>query len=141
MGNRWADILAKRGALVHAQPETVVKHFEARLQDCRMQARFFSWAAAKTAARDQLSDRPALLLRGPREVVPTLGLSEHTMVIRTPQVFQCRECLAVARTQASLGKLLGTACRPTAHERLKAASDLQLLRAPIMRSQAVAVAL
>ena len=82
MGNRWADFFAKRGALVHAQPETVVKHFEARLADCRMQSRFFSWAAAKMAARDQLSERPERLLRTPNEVVPALGLTEHQMVIR-----------------------------------------------------------
>eukprot|EP00959_Pyramimonas_sp_CCMP1952_P244317 5107043-Pyramimonas_sp.AAC.1 len=60
------------------------------------------------AARDQLSDRPEQLLRAPRNNVPCVALTGHNMVTRSPQVFQCSECLAVARTQASLGKLLGT---------------------------------
>eukprot|EP00959_Pyramimonas_sp_CCMP1952_P274442 5737029-Pyramimonas_sp.AAC.1 len=136
MGNRWADYVAKRGALEHAQPDTVVKYFEARLQDAKTQAKFFSWAAAKMAARDQLSARPEQLLRVPQYNVPCVALTEHNLVARSPQVFQCRECLAVARTQASPGKLLGTECKPTAQERPKARADQQIQRAPLMRSHA-----
>eukprot|EP00959_Pyramimonas_sp_CCMP1952_P408178 8554595-Pyramimonas_sp.AAC.1 len=79
MGNRWADYFAKRGALEHAQPDTVVKYFEVRLQDAKMQAEFFSWAAAKMAARDLLSGRPGQLLRAPLYNVPCVALTGHNM--------------------------------------------------------------
>ena len=90
--------------------------------------------------RDALSNRPARLFRASAPPRP-VALTAHEMVVRGPQVFQCRLCLAVARTQASLGKLLGTSCEPSAQERLKARADAGLQKAPPMRSQAVQTAL
>ena len=63
------------------------------------------------------------------------------MGIRGPGAVQCKRCLAVARTLASLGKGLCSPCEPTSQERLKAQNDAGLQRAPPMRSQALQVAL
>eukprot|EP00959_Pyramimonas_sp_CCMP1952_P260786 5452968-Pyramimonas_sp.AAC.1 len=59
------------------------------------------------AHRDSLTERPSRLVRAPAPVRPT-GLTAHEMVVREPGVFQCKSCLGVARTNASLSRILGT---------------------------------
>ena len=63
------------------------------------------------------------------------------MAVRGEGVFQCKVCLGVARTKASLSRFLGTPCEPTAHQRLRAKMDPELQQAPPMQSEAVRVAL
>ena len=140
LGNAWADRFAKAGASMHAIADTVEKKLESDMQGAGMQARFMSWCARKMTTRDALSDRPARLYRVSAPMKP-VALTAHEMVVRAPGVFQCRACLGVARTKASLTRFLGTPCEPTAHQRLRASMDPELQQAPPMQSEAVAVAL
>ncbi len=75
-----------------------------------------------------------------------VGLRVHEVVIRSPGVWQCKTCLATARTPASLLKLVaGTSnyakCEPTEQQKLQARNDVVLQRALPYRSEAVNVAL
>eukprot|EP00959_Pyramimonas_sp_CCMP1952_P111106 2324230-Pyramimonas_sp.AAC.1 len=89
--------------------------------------------------RDSLTERPSRLVRAPAPVRP-IGPTAHEMVVREPGVFLCKTCLGVARTKASLSRILGTPCEPTAEQRLRATMTPELQRAPPMQSEAVRVA-
>eukprot|EP00959_Pyramimonas_sp_CCMP1952_P211517 4426460-Pyramimonas_sp.AAC.1 len=61
-------------------------------------------------------------------------------VLKKCRVQQCKRCLSVVRTPASLAKLLSSPSAPTPQQCLMRSRDTVLMQAPSARSQAVAAA-